>query len=212
MNIMMIVLGIINIVQYYILEQLNKLQVEKIERVRIEEIYNYKDDYYQEVEKQQQEIRKIRHDLKNQFIILKSYLDKKKYQLVEQEISNILQDVVTIEEHVFTKNQVVNALINAKLKIAKEMDIICEISVKLPPNINIIDRDIIQLLGNLLDNCIESCLRVSQERSLHLTIFYQNGVVLIHSKNATDVNEIVLKTRKQGKKEHGIGMKSIMER
>jgi len=206
--VMMFVLSVINIVQYYVFEQLNKLQNERIESIRIQEIYKYKEDHYREVEKHQHEIRTIKHDLKNQLIALKAFLSKKNYQQAELEIDTILQDVLSIEEYYFTGNQVVNALLNAKVKLSREWNIRYDISANLPEHLHISERDFVILLGNLLDNCIEACSKVD-DGEFHLKIFYNNGAIIIQSDNTTDGNVKDMNTRKENKIEHGYGLKSM---
>jgi len=91
--VMMGVLGAINIVQYYVFEQLNKLQNERMESIRIQEMYKYKEEYYQEIEKHQHEIRTMKHDLKNQLILFKTFFTKEKYKQAEDEIDIMIQKV-----------------------------------------------------------------------------------------------------------------------
>lgn len=206
---MMIVFCVINVIQYYVFEELNKLQYEHIEDMRVGQLYKYKDDYYQELEKHQLEIRTIRHDLKNQLIILKTYLDKNDYQLAQLEVNTILQDVIKLESCQFTANQIVNALLNAKYKQACESNIQCDFTVSLPERLNMSDRDLVILLGNLLDNCIEACQKVEGERKFSLNILYNNSAIIIHSRNNTDGQVKGIVTRKINKAEHGLGLKSI---
>lgn len=208
--IMIVVLSIFNFVQYYSIDQLDQLQNVKNESSRTKELYKYKDDYYHKLEMSQCEIRTIKHDLKNELILLKTYLNRKMYQYAEAEIDGILQDILTIEEYHFTGNLIVNALLNAKFKQARELDIVYTISVSMPEKMNISDRDMAALLGNLIDNCIEACNKVEGNKNINLKIFYNNGAVVIHSTNTTDGKIQGVDTRKQNKFEHGLGLKSIL--
>lgn len=90
-------------------------------------------------------------------------------------------------------------------------------------NISFSDReemDIVTLLYNLLDNAIESCMRIAdlKQRWIALAISRREGEIVICCENSR-YGELVLtkgkKTWKKGKHLHGIGMeiiKSIVEK
>lgn len=208
-QLMMLVLSVINIIQYYVFDQINELQYANAENLKIAEAYKYKADYYSEVEKHQQAVRVIRHDLKNQLIALKVYINKASYGRAEDEIDIILDKVKSTEEKQFTANHVVNVLLNEKCETAKEKDIEFRVTVKIPEELNIEDREIVVLLGNLLDNCIEACEKVEGKRSITFDMQYVNGAAIIHAVNTTDGKVFNLQTRKDRSFEHGIGMRSM---
>ena len=61
---------IINIFLFHILEKTEKLYEEKIEIAAAMEKVKYREVYYSELEKHQEEIRIIKHDLKNQLYVI----------------------------------------------------------------------------------------------------------------------------------------------
>ena len=70
------------------------------------------------------------------------------------------------------------------------------------------------LLANLLDNAIEACEKVEEERRLiYLRIKRQNQMLLIFIKNAIQERETekreFFKTSKNNKELHGLGIKCI---
>lgn len=86
------------------------------------------------------------------------------------------------------------------------IDFISEIDIK--------DNDMCVLLANLLDNAIEACEKVEEERRLiYLRIKRQNQMLLIFIKNAIQERETekreFFKTSKKNKELHGLGIKCI---
>jgi len=71
------------------------------------------------------------------------------------------------------------------------------------------EKDIASLLGNILDNAIETCQKCQAKRVIKLQLLYYNQALVLKSENSTDGLVRDLRTRKKNQAEHGLGMKGV---
>ena len=70
--------------------------------------------HYRELEQHQQEIRRIRHDIKNELSGIYGYLENGEMEEGKKEIEILLQQMTAAEQKIFTANAVVNGILNLK--------------------------------------------------------------------------------------------------
>ena len=140
-----------------------------------------------------------RHDYNNQIDESIEYLN---------ELEKDLDDIHQIVE---TGNINIDAILNSKLSLAMTHDIDVNVKVSIPKDLPINNIDCCVLLGNLIDNAIEACEKVNDNKYIRLYIGLYKKQLYISITNAT--NEIVRKfdeeyiTTKRGN--HGHGLKRI---
>ena len=103
--------------------------------------------YYQQKQKDIEDLNIIRHDLKNQLLALKSQpAESNQYT---QHINSLLNDLSKSSSAIHTGNPFIDVLISEKLKLIHEQHISCKINVELE-NIHFIRNiELCSLLGNL---------------------------------------------------------------
>ena len=171
--------------------------------------------YYTELEKNQRQIRKLRHDINNHLSVVGHLLKEENFaeaQVYFQEISNYIQ----VSNRKFCENSVVNAVLNAKYQLITEAEIDGFFHISIDGMMFIDDVSLCTIFANTLDNAVEACRKISapSQRKIELKCRYtDNGYFnfsLINSKN----NDIILKkgqylSDKQDKQLHGIGISSV---
>ena len=121
----------------------------------------------------------------------------------------------TEEQTVFsnTGNLIIDSIINSKLSEAVDKDISVSAHVMLPTEVKINTDDIVVILGNLLDNAIEACERLSTGKRLELMLKYEDGCIIVSVRNSFDGNinrkGNVFVSLKSDKALHGIGLQSV---
>lgn len=79
------------------------------------------------------------------------------------------------------------------------------------------EYDFVSILFNLLDNAIESCVKMTEKQScfINLDCFTDKGQLVIHSENSCNEklpeSKHLFFTTKPDKKQHGMGMHIIRE-
>lgn len=185
--------------------ELNELYKNKSESDRIKA----DEAYYEILDKQNEQLKTIIHDEKNHLAAIKSLANK-------QEVSEYIDTIFgQIEENsVFgnTKNKILDLTINKYQYICDSENIDFYISIKTSNLIQIEKPDLITLLGNLLDNAVESAKK-SKGRKIDLSINKTNGFDVLTCTNSCDIKPRhvgeELESTKTSSGFHGLGVKSI---
>jgi sensor histidine kinase YesM len=200
------VIIVINIFQYVIFDKVEVLFEEKLEYNNLMQYFKYRETYYNQLELHQEEIRMIRHNLKNQLIAIKGNVEGKE---VNNELKSIIDEIARQENICYTRNVGLNTILNIKHKEMVEKNIDSNFEIKIPEKINLSGRDIGNLIGNILDNAIEACEKCEKNKFINLILYYYNHTVVISCVNKVEEENKELKTHKNNPQEHGLGLKSI---
>lgn len=106
----------------------------------------------------------------------------------------------------------VDAIINSKLSIANKSNIKLNVKVDVLPELPIGDVDLCVIIGNILDNAIESCRKIPEENRfirLYMDTVGQQFYLSVQNsaKEILNFNERNYISTKRG--EHGFGMKRV---
>lgn len=151
----------------------------------------YQDDltsrHCEEVDNLYRQTRGWRHDLKNHLQTMQAYLEMGQTQQLERYLRELTEDYNTIDMQIRTGNAMVDAILNSKLSVVKTKDIRVDASASLPPDIPVSDVDLSVMIGNLLDNAMEACLKVPPEqRFLRFYMTKAKDNLYIYVMNAAD--------------------------
>lgn len=174
-------------------------------------------NYYEELEQNQKQIRKFRHDMNNHLSVVGYLLQKGELQKARDYFDKISVYMQTANRK-FCENSVVNAVLNAKYNLMTDTKIDGFFHISIDKLLFIDDVSLCTLFANTLDNAIEACQKIEapDRRKLELKCRYtENGyfsLELINSK----INEIVVQKNqyisdKEDKSAHGIGISSIRD-
>ena len=104
---------------------------EEMIRNQLKEL-EYESAHYRELEQHQQEIRRIRHDIKNELSGIYGYLENGEVGEGKKEIETLLQQMTAAEQKIFTANAVVNGILNLKLQKMEMAQIEYEFDIHIP--------------------------------------------------------------------------------
>jgi len=116
-----------------------------------------------------------------------------------------------------TNHLVITALINVKYQKAIREKINMNLDINLPQSISIEYIDLSIVLGNLLDNAIEACLKAGSESPvIELRMYIKANYLIIKAEN-TKSGEVAFNkqsmqykyTTKADKENHGFGLNNI---
>ena len=206
-----IIVIVINIITYILFRKQEQYHIAEGEMKNQLKEYEYQALHYKQVEQHQQEIRKIRHDMKNQIAGIYGYLEKGEIEEGKREVCSILNQLEKAEQKLFTANAVVNGILNMKYVEIEEKQIEAKLDVKLPEILGITGTDLGVLFGNILDNAIEACESCEKEKWIDLFAVYENHGIVICCKNSCSETVTDLHTRKSDKRNHGFGLSSVKQ-
>lgn len=103
------------------------------------------------------EARKLRHDLRQHFRVMSSFLKNNQYDNLNEYLNNYFENADISAPIVFCNNITLDALFNYYSGIAQKNGIEFNISLAAQNDIPISDTDLSILFGNLIENAIEAC-------------------------------------------------------
>ncbi|MDF2951396.1 MAG: Histidine kinase, gyrase and HSP90-like ATPase [Anaerocolumna sp.] len=205
---------IINILSYYIFITISARNKEKFEYSLKELQLTEQEKSIKEIKASYEEVRKLRHDMKNYVQCAIALLHNEKAEEAKSYLESLLNNKMTFgNQVVFTDSDVLNAVLNSKISLCKQQGI--SVKYQVSGNVSAIaELDLSILLGNLLDNAIEACLN-TDDRKIDLKIYEDRNYLIINIDNS--IKESVLSknpqliSTKEDKLKHGFGTLSIKD-
>ena len=160
----------------------------------------------------QNQIKGFRHDIKNHWVALRGYFQRNDYEGGLQyldEMSDKLMDSETID----TGNVALDAIISTKRALAGEKNIEFESTVQTPEKMPIDATDICIIFGNSLDNAIEACERIKDDKKhIKLSVIFEEDAILCKVSNTISKGKkLSMITTKKDKENHGYGLENIKQ-
>ncbi|MCH1942401.1 sensor histidine kinase [Holdemania massiliensis] len=161
------------------------------------------------------ETRKARHDLRQHLTVMHSFIEKDDKQGLQEYLVLVQNELPPEKVELFSCNEVVNAVIGYYAAQARSHKIRFEVKVDYPQACPISATEITVLLGNLLENAVEGCLRDPAEaRWIQLRIQPQghHALLILTDNSCTQSirfsNSLPLSSKREGM---GIGVASIQD-
>ncbi|MDD5928438.1 MAG: GHKL domain-containing protein [Spirochaetales bacterium] len=167
-----------------------------------------------EVQNIYQTMRAWRHDYHNHMQSIKALLEMGKKKELSDYLDNLEKDLDSIDIAIRTGNVGLDAILSSKVSIARKNNIDVNCTAKVPSELKITDVHLCAIVGNLMDNAIEACEKItegSEPRFIRIYIGLFKSQLYISVSNATcekhrrRLSELV--TSKLG--EHGFGLRRI---
>lgn len=195
----------------YMMERFNYLVQKQYEDAMYREEMHYKDIYYEEAEKQNKEVQKLKHDMKHKLHELYYLVENSDGQELSEKIGAMCKEFEQIDEKQYSDNPIVDSVLRIKFGRAKARGIKVETSIRIPKQMQLDHGDIGVLYGNLVDNAVEACSKVPEgQRFVKIENKYQSGILLLVITNSkTGKKNKSLKTTKKDNIRHGHGVQSV---
>lgn len=208
------IIFLINIVTLFQYDKINEVYKRTLEQKNMEQRLAMYENQFEVIRESQQNLRSLRHDLKNHLALLDSYISKKDLEKASSYLSQIESNLTFSKEYCQTGNTEIDSILNYLLNQAAQLN--CEISTKIDvPYQNFIsDFDLNILLSNLLENALDA-LAKTEKRTLQIYIKYEKNILYISIYNSFN-GEIIqkdglFKTSKPDKERHGYGLANIQK-
>ena len=170
--------------------------------------------FYESYKDAQIETRKLRHDMKNHFACIQMLAKEEKYAELQEYLESFNGAVSEVSMEIQTGNDIVDAILNVKLKSAKKEDITFAVTGMIPYMPYIDAMDWCKMVSNAVDNGLEALRECSVSEKVLRIQFKSNGnFFVIHTENACEqevqMDSNGIPTQKQDKTRHGFGLKNI---
>lgn len=186
--------------------------ISKKEMKNIQTMLKSQYEQYRNYQESLELLRIQRHDLKHHIALLRAETDLEKREKWLDTLESELDSKDVTDP---TGNRVLDVILSAKGQIMKKGNIhfTCVADGALLNVIHV--TDICTMIGNALDNAIESVLMVEnmEKRMIHLSLQQKNNFLFLQIRNYCEKEPLwkgkELLTTKNDKKNHGYGVKSI---
>lgn len=183
------------------------------ERKREEKLIKYQralvEQHYNEVENMYRKMRGWRHDYHNHIQVLAVYLENGEIEKAKQFLSEIQDNLISVDTVIKTGNTMVDAILNSKISLMTAKEIPVKATAKVPKELSISDVDLCIIIGNLLDNAMEACEPLpAEQRFVRIYINVKDSHLYMSFTNAAGKKKESIAGRFLSAKgvEHGFGL------
>ena len=197
---------------YYMISLLEKeSQIQKL-RLLHEQTQNQM-QLYQSMKKRYEQQRRFSHDYKNQLHCIQGMIGNGQTKEALDYISGLTGSFRYNEMCVNTEHAVVNVMLNQKYQEACDKGIVMTMVSDNLSGLTISEEDIVTLLGNLLDNAIEACEKLNENKVIQFKMVLEEEQLVLSIRNpvedAVQIKDNRIVTSKRDKSQHGIGLLNV---
>ncbi len=207
------ILGIV-LLMFYIFDKIGQVTYEKTMLEVANRQYQMEISYIENVKDSIQALREWKHDYKQHISVIRQLLQEENYEALKAYCVKLQQEQKEVGELIVSGNTAIDALLSNKFMIAKSHHIRTDYEITISPEISIEDMDICIIIGNILDNAIEACDKLSEDIGRYISVVMKpkRNMFYISVTNSSDgkyrFNGKRLRTTKIGS-DHGIGVKRV---
>lgn len=176
----------------------------------------YAVENYRIIQQAEKETKELRHEMRHHTLMLREFIQSKQFDKAEDYIERVFKAEESLPIGKYSNNFVINAIVSRYMNSAKAegIDTQCEIFVN--EAVNIKDEDICVLLTNILENAVEACKRMTEDKTkyIRLKINADEQFFYVNCINSTDglakrSRNKGFKTSKENESLHGYGIIAI---
>lgn len=153
-----------------------------------------------------------RHDYHNHMQMIKAYLSMQKIDETLSYLEHLEEDLDSIDIAIRTGNVSVDAIVSSKLSVAAKKKIVVDCTAKVPEQLKVSDVDLCTIVGNLLDNAIESCEKVPEEKRflrIYIGIFRKQLYLSVTNATSDTRRKLLSELISEKRGSHGFGLHRI---
>lgn len=132
------------------------------------------------------EMRGYKHDFHHHLQALKGQLEAGEVERAIAYIEELDHQLMNVDTLLKTGNVSLDAILSAKIAQAKAENIAVDVKASVPDSLTITDVELSILVGNLLDNAIESCRLSSGKRFIRIYVNERKDAVFFHAQFCRD--------------------------
>lgn len=163
--------------------------------------------HYNGLESSFENIRIIKHDLKNSLTTTLALLENNQMEKAIKYLNELIEKTDKSEMFFYTWNEILNYILNEKISYAKKNAISITHNILIPETVNLGNDILSVIIGNLLDNSINACIEMDNglKKSIDISIKVYKKNLALKIGNSYDPSIKILKRTKS----NGLGLKSV---
>jgi sensor histidine kinase regulating citrate/malate metabolism len=124
-----------------------------------------------EVQNIYHQMRGWRHDYHNHIQTMKAHLVLGQLNELSEYLGKLDNDLTSVDTVIKTGNVMVDAILNSKISLAVSRKINVNIKATVPGELKVSEIDLCVIIGNLLDNAMEACLKQPDEAERFIRVY-----------------------------------------
>lgn len=205
---------VINFIVYYLLENTIEAAQIRERQAHMETQFAFQEKKYEQASRSFKNISSIIHDTNKHLLYIRECILQSQPEEAVEYINQALDMVDRSYKRFNTGNLVIDALMSNAANAAEEERVKFKSDIRISGSkINIERYDLSVVLGNLLDNAVEACRKItaSGERFVETTIVTTENALIIKVVNSALQKDSVDYgyTDKKDKRKHGYGLQNI---
>lgn len=170
-----------------------------------------REQYYQNLRREQNQVRTLRHDLRNHLAALQGLLEEGQTAKAIDYVNQLEGSPAFAGSRRLCGHEAANAVLSAKLEEMERLGLIADVQISLPERISISDVDLCALLGSALDNAMEAAVK-TRDKQITLRCRVEKGILMLKVSNALTGEETEdLHSTKADSAHHGFGLPGMRE-
>ena len=205
------ILMIANIAMIYVINSIEKATEQEQDLRMLRQQISIQTENYTALKKNYSVQRKSTHEFERHIQVLRDLLDRKEYETAQDYIRQLQADRTLKVFSIASNNPVIDVVLNQKHQVAQENGIKMRVKVNDLSSVSIKTNKLVVLLSNLLDNAIEACLKIEQNKEIVCCILKEDSVYISIRNTSPPVTIIngEIPTTKQDATEHGYGLQAV---
>lgn len=205
------ILMIANIAMIYVINNIEKATEQEQDLRLLRQQISIQTENYTALKKNYSVQRKSTHEFERHIQVLRDLLDRKEYETAQDYVRQLQADRTLKVFSIASNNPVIDVVLNQKHQVAQENGIKMRVKVNDLSAVSIQTNELVVLLSNLLDNAIEACLKLEQNKEIVCSILKEDSMY-ISIRNTSQPVTIIhgeIPTTKQDTTEHGYGLQAV---
>lgn len=168
--------------------------------------------HYQRMDELHEKLRILKHDYKYHLRSIRNLLQTGNTQQADDYLTEIESKLTNYEIKSYCTNSVINALIADYDERCRQKEITFDVNIQLLKTLTVSDYDLCVVLGNLLENAVNACEKLPENRFIKLETQNTSNQIIFRIKNTFDGNiihkgDIPISNKSSG----GLGLLSVKE-
>lgn len=171
--------------------------------------------YYQGLQGQEDQVRRLRHDLRNHLTALQGLLARGQTKAADDYLKQLLDSAALHGRRRLCENETADIVLSSKAQAMEQAGVNARFGVSLPKELPLAPTDLCALLGNALDNALEAARR-TPEGWVSVRARAGKGLLMLRVENSAPGLPVREKngrfaTTKADKSAHGFGLAGMEE-
>ena len=167
-------------------------------------------EHYKKMNEMYESLGIMRHDYKYHLKTIGELANSGDIEEIKKYLNELAEQTPDSQLTLYCSNSVLNALLSNYAENCAKLDISFDVRLALPKTLSIPNYEICIIIGNLLENAVEACQKIENERKIELVAKTQGAQLALMVKNSFNGEAI----EKDGlpvsvKKDGGFGLRSV---